>query len=63
MARVAPAGVICFLSALNFYAIGTQLAAEVWLAIERGSLAPKLSNLRLLVVRYSGHPYVDAIAA
>lgn len=51
---VAPAGVICLLSALKFHAIGTQLPAEVWLAIERGSRTPRLSNLQLRVVRYSG---------
>ncbi|HKX45829.1 MAG TPA: type IV toxin-antitoxin system AbiEi family antitoxin domain-containing protein [Planctomycetota bacterium] len=53
-AASAPDGVICLLSALSFHGIGTQLAAEIWLAIERGRRAPKLSSLRLRIVRSSG---------
>lgn len=53
-AAAAPAGVICLLSALSFHGIGTQLPAEVWLAIERGRRPPKVASLRLRIVRYSG---------
>jgi hypothetical protein len=53
-AAVAPDGVICLLSALSFHGIGSQLPAEVWLAIERGRRPPKLATLRLRIVRFSG---------
>lgn len=53
-AAAAPGGVICMLSALGFHGIGSQLPAEVWLAIERGRRSPRAANLRLRVVRFSG---------
>jgi predicted transcriptional regulator of viral defense system len=60
-ATVAPNGVICLLSALSFHAIGTQLPAEVWLAIERGGRAPRSPRLRLRIVRYSGAAFREGI--
>jgi len=57
----APAGVICLLSALDFHGIGTQLPAEVWIAIERGKTAPRLPSPRLRVVRYSGPAFREGI--
>lgn len=57
----APAGVICLLSALSFHGIGTQLPAEVWIAVERGKTAPRLRTLRMRVVRYSGHAFAEGI--
>ncbi|MBL8694405.1 MAG: transcriptional regulator [Planctomycetes bacterium] len=54
-------GVICLLSALSFHRIGTQLPAEVWLAIERGRRPPKLANLRLRIVRFSGPAFREGI--
>lgn len=61
-AAAAPDGVICLLSALAFHGIGTQLPAEVWLAIERGRRTPKVANLRLRVVRFSGAAFREGIA-
>lgn len=60
-AAAAPNGVICLLSALVLHRIGTQLPAEVWLAIERGRRPPKAANLRLRVVRFSGPAFHDGI--
>jgi predicted transcriptional regulator of viral defense system len=60
-AVAAPAGVICLLSALSFHGIGTQLPSEVWLAIERGKTAPRLANVRLRIVRYSGAAFSAGI--
>lgn len=57
----APAGVICLLSALSFHGIGTQLPAEVWVAIERGRTPPRLRSPRLRVVRYSGPVFREGI--
>jgi predicted transcriptional regulator of viral defense system len=60
-AAAAPAGVICLLSALVFHGIGSQLPAEVWLAIERGRRPPKVPNLRLRVLRFSGPAFHEGI--
>jgi predicted transcriptional regulator of viral defense system len=60
-AVAAPAGVVCLLSALSFHGIGTQLPAELWVAIERGKTAPRLSSVRLRVIRYSGAAFSEGI--
>lgn len=57
----APNGVICLLSALAFHEIGTQLPAEVWLAIERGQRSPTVRNLALRIVRFSGAAFTEGI--
>ena len=60
-AAAAPESVICMLSALVFHGIGTQLPAEVWVAIERGRRPPKVANLRLRIVRFSGPAFHEGI--
>jgi predicted transcriptional regulator of viral defense system len=60
-AAAAPGGVICLLSALSFHRVGTQLPAEVWLAIERGRRPPKVASLRLRIVRFSGPAFREGI--
>lgn len=60
-AAAAPRGVVCLLSALSFHGIGTQLPAEVWLAIERGTRAPKLAYPPLRVVRFSGAAFSEGV--
>jgi len=57
----APDGVICLLSALAFHKIGTQLPAEAWLAIERGQRAPKVNDLALRIIRFSGPAFHEGI--
>jgi len=52
-ARV-PNSVVCLLSALRVHGIGTQAPADVWLAIPHKARAPRLSELRLRLVRFSG---------
>ena len=52
-ARV-PTSVVCLLSALRVHGIGTQAPAEVWLAIPHKARAPRLRELRLRIVRFSG---------
>ena len=56
-----PEGVVCLLSALSFHGIGTQLPAEVWLAIERRQRVPKLAYPPLRLVRFSGAAYEEGI--
>src|SRR3990170_4584583 len=52
-ARV-PKSVVCLLTALRVHEIGTQAPAEVWLAIPHKARIPRLRELRLRIVRFSG---------
>lgn len=61
VARAVPSGVICLLSALSFHGIGTQLPAEVWLAIDRRTRSPNLRYPPLRVVRFSGDAFAEGI--
>jgi putative AbiEi antitoxin of type IV toxin-antitoxin system len=52
-ARV-PDGIICLLTALLIHRIGTQLPADVWVGIDRTARKPKLGDLPVRIVRFSG---------
>ena len=52
-ARV-PNSVVCLLTALRVHEIGTQSPADVWLAIPHKARAPRVRELRLRIVRFSG---------
>lgn len=52
-ARV-PVSIVCLLSALRVHGIGSQTPAEVWLAIPHKSRVPRLPELQLRIVRFSG---------
>lgn len=52
-ARV-PNSIVCLLSALRVHGIGTQAPAAVWLAIPHKARTPRLPELRLRIVRFSG---------
>lgn len=58
VARV-PQAVVCLLSALRFHEIGTQSPHEVWIAIDRKARKPRLTDLPVKVVRFSG-PALEA---
>lgn len=45
-----PRSVVCLVSALQFHDIGTQLPAEVWIAVPRGTRVPRVSAPPLRVV-------------
>jgi len=49
-----PNSVVCLLSALRVHDIGTQAPAEIWLAIPHKARIPRLPELRLRIVRFSG---------
>ena len=49
-----PSGIVCLLSALNVHGLGTQLPWEVWIAIPHKARTPRLPELPLRVVRFSG---------
>ena len=48
-----PRGVICLSSALQFHGIGTQAPHQVWLAIPRGSNAPRVKGLPIHFCKFS----------
>jgi predicted transcriptional regulator of viral defense system len=48
-----PRSVVCLISALRFHNIGTQLPAEVWIAVPRGARVPRVSTPPLRVVNIS----------
>lgn len=52
-ARV-PNSIVCLLSALRVHGIGTQAPAEIWLGIPHKARTPRLPELRLRVVHFSG---------
>ncbi len=52
-ARV-PGAIVCLLSALLIHDIGTQLPADVWIALDRKARKPRLDDLPVRIVRFSG---------
>ena len=49
-----PRAIICLLSALSVHGLGTQLPREVWIAIPHKARTPRLPELPVKVVRFSG---------
>lgn len=52
-ARV-PESIVCLLSALSVHGIGSQLPHQVWLAIPHKAERPRLPNIKVRLVRFSG---------
>jgi predicted transcriptional regulator of viral defense system len=53
VAKRAPRGVVCLLSALRFHDLGTQDPFEVWLAIGEKDRRPRSDYPRIRIVRFS----------
>ena len=49
-----PGGIVCLLSALRFHRLTTQSPHEVWIAIDVKARKPKVGDLPLRIVRFSG---------
>ncbi len=60
-AMAAPHGVICLLSALAFHGIGTQLPADIWVAIERRARKPAARGVPLRIVRFGGSAFTEGV--
>ena len=56
-----PNGVICLISALAFYEITTQVPHEVYLAVSRNAIVPKIDYPPIRVFRFSGASYAEGI--
>jgi len=52
-ARV-PHAIVCLLSALAIHDIGTQQPPEVWIALDRKARKPRLDDIMVRIVRFSG---------
>ena len=52
-ARV-PGAIVCLVTALDIYEIGTQLPRKVWIGIPHKARAPHVPELPIRVVRFSG---------
>lgn len=52
-ARV-PGAIICLLTALRIHELGTQLPRKVWIAVPHKARAPRVPELPIQVVRFSG---------
>ena len=59
-ARV-PSAIVCLLSALQVYEIGTQLPHQVWIAIAHKARPPALATQRIHLVRFSGSAWTQGI--
>jgi predicted transcriptional regulator of viral defense system len=49
-----PDGLVCLLTALAIHRIGTQLPSEVWIALDRKARKPRIDDLPVRIVRFSG---------
>lgn len=49
-----PGAIVCLLTALLIHRIGTQLPADVWVAIDRKARKPSVEGLPVRIVRFSG---------
>lgn len=52
-ARV-PGAIVCLLTALLIHRIGTQAPADVWIAIDNKARKPRVDELPIHIVRFSG---------
>ena len=59
-ARV-PESIVCLLSALSVYEIGTQLPREVWLAIPHKAEPPRISGIGIRLLRFKGAAWTYGI--
>lgn len=53
VAKKVPGGVICLLSALNYFDLGTHIPHAVWLALPAHSSEPQVGTVTLELVRMS----------
>jgi predicted transcriptional regulator of viral defense system len=60
-AKAVPKGIVCLISALNFYEIGTQIPRQVWLAIDHRAARPRVDHPPLRIVRFSGKSLTEGI--
>ena len=57
----APSGVLCLVSALPFHDLTTEIPHEVYLALPRGTDAPRMDHPPLRVCWFTGRAFSDGI--
>lgn len=61
VATRSPNAVVCLISALHFHDLTTQIPHEVYIAIGRGTWAPRLSYPPLRVFRFAGDALTEGV--
>lgn len=61
VAKVAPHGVICLISALSFHGLTTEIPHEIWLAVERKARKPKVTYPPVRVIFFTGSCFQEGI--
>ncbi len=56
-----PRAVFCLLTALQVHELTTQLPRQVWIAMPRGSHAPKIEYPPIRMIQFSGDAYVEGV--
>lgn len=56
-----PQAVFCLLTALQFHELTTQLPRQVWIALPKGSHAPRIDYPPIKMVQYSGAAFTEGI--
>ncbi len=56
-----PQAVFCLLTALQFHELTTQLPRQVWIAMPRGSHAPRIEHPPLKMVQFTGASCFEGI--
>lgn len=61
IATQVPQAVFCLLTALQFHELTTQLPRHVWIAMPRGSHAPRIGHPPIKMVQMTGDVYTEGI--
>ena len=61
VATKVPQAVLCLLTALQFHELTTQLPRQIWIAMPRGSHAPRIDYPPIKMVQMTGDVYSEGI--
>lgn len=61
VATKVPQAVFCLLTALQFHELTTQLPRQIWIAMPRGSHAPRIDYPPIKMVQFTGEAYMAGI--
>lgn len=61
IATKVPQAVFCLLTALQFHELTTQLPHQVWIAMPRGSHAPKIAYPPIKMIQFASEAYSEGI--
>lgn len=61
IATKVPQAVFCLLTALQFHELTTQLPRQIWIAMPRGSHAPRIDYPPVKMVQFSGPAYSEGV--